>query len=67
MDFIVGLSSTCRKNDSILVIVYMLTKSAHFISIKFMYSAEEYERLHLDEIVSLHVFFCPSFWIEVPN
>ena len=47
MDFIVGLPRTRRQNDSIWVIVDRLTKSAHFIIVKSIYSVEEYARLYL--------------------
>ena len=54
MDFVVSFPRTRRKNDYIRVIVYRLTKSAHFIPVKTTYSAEENYRFYLDEIVSLH-------------
>jgi hypothetical protein len=38
MDFIVGLPLTTRKKDSIWVIVYRLTKTAHFIAVHTTYS-----------------------------
>ena len=42
MDFVVGLPRTQKQYDFIWVIVDRLTKSAHFIPIKLIYSAEYY-------------------------
>ncbi|XP_070011230.1 uncharacterized protein [Nicotiana sylvestris] len=50
--FIVGLPCTQRKFDSIWVIVARLTKSAHFLPVRTTYSAEDYARLYIKEIVS---------------
>ncbi|MCF8701880.1 hypothetical protein L3054_10855 [Corynebacterium sp. MC-10] len=54
MDFITGLPRTLRKYDSIWVIVDRLTKSAHFLPVRTTYSAEDYARLYIKEIVRLH-------------
>ncbi|CAN4099443.1 unnamed protein product [Withania somnifera] len=54
MDFITGLPRSFRKFDSIWVIVDRLTKSAHFLPVKTNYTAEEYARLYIKEIVRLH-------------
>jgi hypothetical protein len=54
MDFIVGLSLTARKNDSIWVIVDRLTKTAHFIAMHTTYSVQQYAELYMDQIVRLH-------------
>ena len=54
MDFVVDLPQTCKKKDSIWVIVDRLMKYTHFILVKSTYSAEEYARLYFDEIVSFH-------------
>ena len=54
MDFVVGLPRTRSQNDSIWVIVDRLTKSSHFIPVKPMYSTEEYARLYINKIVSIH-------------
>ena len=51
MDFVVGLPLTQKSYDSIWVVVVGLTKSARFISIKSTYSARDYERTFLYEIV----------------
>jgi hypothetical protein len=54
MDFITGLPSTSRGNDSIWVIVDKLTKSAHFLPVKTTYRPPKYADLYIAEIVSLH-------------
>jgi len=41
MDFIIGLSRTMRKHDSIMVVVDRLTKVAHFIPVKSTFSASD--------------------------
>ena len=47
MDFIVGLPKTLGKFDSICVIVYRLTKSAHFIPVKMTYNAQKLAKLYV--------------------
>ena len=54
MDFITVLPRTQRKYDSIWVIIERLTKSAHFLLVRTTYSAEDYARLYVKEIVRLH-------------
>jgi len=54
MDFITGLPSTRKGNDSIWVIIDRLTKSAHFILVKTRYTPPAYADLYLTEIVKLH-------------
>ena len=54
MDFVVGLPWTQKSYDSIWVVVDRLTKSARFSPIKSSYSAEDYARIFLDEIVCCH-------------
>lgn len=41
MDFITGLPKTVRQHDSIMVVVDMLTKAAHFILVKSTFSASD--------------------------
>ena len=62
MDFVVGLPQTQRQNDSIWVVVDRLTKSAQFIPVKSTYSAQEYARIYINEIVSLHGIPLPIIW-----
>ena len=54
MDFIVGLTTTSQKHDSIWVIVDRLTKTAHFIPVHTTYNAKKYAEIYLDRIVCLH-------------
>jgi len=54
MDFITGLPTTRKGNDSIWVIIDRLTKSAHFIPMKNSYRPPEYADLYMAEIVKLH-------------
>ena len=54
MDFITGLPRTRTQHDSIRVIVDRMTKSSHFLAVKTTYSVEDYAKLYLTEIVSLH-------------
>jgi hypothetical protein len=44
MDFIVGLSNTSQKHDSIWVIVDRLTKTAHFIPVHTTYKPKDTQR-----------------------
>jgi hypothetical protein len=54
MDFITGLPTTSKGNDSIWVIVDHLTKSAHFLSIKNAFRPLQYAKKYIVEIVRLH-------------
>ena len=54
MDFVVGLPSTQRQNNSIWVVVDRLMKSSHIIAVKSTYLLEEYAKFYLDEIVIFH-------------
>jgi len=54
MDFITGLPTTRKGNDSIWVIIDRLTKSAHFIPAKNTYRPPEYADIYIAEIVKLH-------------
>jgi len=54
MDFITGLPTTRKGNDSIWVIVDRLTKSAHFIPVKTCYRPPEFADLYMAEIVKPH-------------
>jgi hypothetical protein len=54
MDFIVGLSLTAHKFDSIWVIVDRLTKSAHFIPIHTNYRVEKYAEIYIAHVLCLH-------------
>ena len=54
MDFMVGLPRTQKQHDSIWVAVDRLTKIVDFILVKSTYSAEDYARIFIDEIVCCH-------------
>ena len=54
MDFITGLSITWRQHDSIIVVVYKLTKEAHFIPVNPTYKADDIAKIFMKEIFKLH-------------
>ncbi|KAG8486251.1 hypothetical protein CXB51_019555 [Gossypium anomalum] len=54
MDFVSGLPLTPSKKDSIRVIVDRLTKSAHFIPVRTVFSLQKLAKLYVAEIVRLH-------------
>jgi hypothetical protein len=54
MDFMVGLPRTQTGYDSSWVIVDRLTKVAHFIPIKTMYTRPQLVELYISRIVCLH-------------
>ncbi|GJS34642.1 putative reverse transcriptase domain-containing protein [Tanacetum coccineum] len=54
MDFVVKLPRTSSGHDTIWVIVYRLTKSAHFLPMCEDYKMDRLDRLYLNEIVARH-------------
>ena len=54
MDFMVGLSLTRRKHDSVWVVVDRLTKSTHFLPVRTDYSLDKLTELYIKEIIRLH-------------
>jgi hypothetical protein len=54
MDFIVGLPLMAHKFDLIWVIVYRLSKSAHFIPVNTKYWVEKYAEIYITHVFSLH-------------
>ena len=54
MDFITGLPRTRRQHYSIWVIFDRMTKSYQFLAVKITYSADDYAKLYLTEILRLH-------------
>lgn len=54
MHFVIGLSNTFKKHDSVWVIMDRLTKSAHFIPVLVTYTARQLQDIYLLEIVRLH-------------
>ena len=63
--FVVELPPNRRQNDLILIIVDRLMKSSHFIPVKSTYLTEEYARIYLKEIVSIHGSLCTSSRVKV--
>ena len=73
MDFVVGLPKTKEAYDAIWVIVDRLTKSAHFLPVRTIYTMDRYAELYVKEIIRLHgvpvsivsdrdARFTSSFW-----
>jgi hypothetical protein len=54
MDFIVGVTLTARKFDSIWVIVDRLTKLVHFIFVNTKYRVEKYAKFYIPHVLCLH-------------
>ena len=54
MDFITGLPRTRRQHDSIWVIVDRMNRCSRFSTVKTTYSAEDYAKLYINEIVRLN-------------
>ncbi|WMV07939.1 hypothetical protein MTR67_001324 [Solanum verrucosum] len=54
MDFVIGLSLTLGKYDSVWVIVDRLTKSAHFAAVKTNYNSEQLAKIYSREIFRLN-------------
>ncbi|MDV3185288.1 MAG: hypothetical protein Q8842_02985 [Candidatus Phytoplasma australasiaticum] len=54
MDFVTGLPYSRYQHDSIWVVVDSLTKSAHFLPVHTSYTAEDYAKLYIRELVRLH-------------
>ena len=54
MDFVTDLPQTPCKHDAIWVIVDQLIKSAHFLAVRMSFVLEEFYRLYIREVVSVH-------------
>jgi hypothetical protein len=54
MDFITGFPKTQRQNDSIMVVIDKLSKSAHFIPVKSTYKEINIAEIFMKEIFRLH-------------
>ena len=54
MDLVTRLPRTAKGFDSIWVIVDRLTKTAHFLPVRMTYTAAQYARMYLDQIVPMH-------------
>eukprot|EP00253_Pinus_taeda_P008729 PITA_08729 len=73
MDFITGLPKSKKNNDSIMVVVDKLSKSAHFIPVQSTYRAAQIANIFMQNIFKLHglpkviisdrdVKFTSAFW-----
>lgn len=56
MDFVTGFPSVSRDYDSIFVVVDKLTKVAHLVPVKKIFSASDVARVFVKDIVKLHGF-----------
>ncbi|CAI7803237.1 unnamed protein product [Closterium sp. NIES-54] len=76
LDFITGLPSTSRGNDSILVVIDKFSKMGHFIPTNATATAEATARLLFDRIITIHGIpatlisdrdpkFTSKFWKEL--
>jgi hypothetical protein len=76
LDFITGFPRTQKHNDSIMVVIDKLSKSAHFIPIKSTFKAINIAEIFMKEIFRLHgipkmvisdrdVKFTSTFWKEL--
>ena len=54
MDFVISLLLSHRHHDSICIIIDRLTKSKYFFPTYTSYTAEDYARLYIRELVRLH-------------
>ena len=54
MDFVVGLPRTRRQNNLLLVFLDLLVKFSNFIPNHSTHMTEDYARIFIDEIMSLH-------------
>jgi hypothetical protein len=76
LDFITGFPKTQKQNDSIMVVIDKLSKSAHFIPVKSTFKAINIIEIFMKEIFRLHgvpkmvisdrdVKFTSTFWKEL--
>ena len=56
MDFVIALPRSPKGNNAVWVIIYRLTKSAHFLPIRIGQSTEVLADKYIREIVCLHGF-----------
>ena len=54
MDFITRFPMTWRQHDSIMVVVYKLTKASHFILVNSTYKVDAIAKIFVKEIFRLH-------------
>ena len=54
MDFVTHLPRTSRGHDAVWVVVDRLTKSAHFLAVRMIFTLEDFSGLYIREIIRLH-------------
>ena len=54
MDFMMGFPQNRHQHNSVWVIIDQITKSAYFLLVHTSYSAEDYAKLYIRELVRLH-------------
>jgi hypothetical protein len=54
MDFVIGLTPTSRRSDSIMVVVNRFSKMAHFMTCKKVQDASSIVGLYFKDIYKLH-------------
>jgi hypothetical protein len=54
MDFIIGLPTSTKQNDAIMVVVDKLIKSTHFIPIKSIGKVIDIAQIFMKEVFRLH-------------
>ena len=54
MDFVIGLPRTFWRHNAVWVIVYKLTKFAHFLPIQQTDSLDKLAFMYISEVVRLH-------------
>jgi hypothetical protein len=54
MDFVLGFPQASSGQNAVWVIVDRLTKTAHFLPIKMIYSMDQLAELYIKEILRLH-------------
>ena len=67
MDFVLGLSKTIRKHDSIFVIVNHFLKMAHFLPCSETSDASKIAQLYFDGVVRLDGLTKPLYRIEMSS
>lgn len=60
MDHLMGLSKTRTQHDLIWHIDDRMTKFAHFIPVRYTYTAKDYPSILIDELSSHHISRDPS-------
>src|ERR1041385_3534004 len=54
MDFIIGFPKTQKGNDAIFIVIYRLSKVAHFLPVRDSITASQLADLYVSRIVSLN-------------